>query len=218
MGGSSFWRVPRLYGFEGKPGGSPPSCGSHTKRKRTHQGKLHVYVKGMGWWRQKKQIGSRFLRGFTRFGVPCVPQRWTKFKSKTKSSSREVSIRVSVFSVVYFSRGTLPKKKGKEKGTWLGDLDAHHKNWQTPKSKRFRNSGSELCRSAFKTKKTKDLGEIASAGAELCGWASLVVPSPSNPMSSKHQDEHTTPMPAFLNKCFFCPKSISQQSSPGVGV
>ena len=37
-----------------------------------------------------------------------------------KSSSREVRIRVSTFSVVYFSRGTLPPKRGKR--ALLGDL------------------------------------------------------------------------------------------------
>ena len=38
----------------------------------------------------------------------------------TRSSSREVRIRVPFFSVVYFSRGTLPPKKGKRE--LLGDL------------------------------------------------------------------------------------------------
>ena len=39
-------------------------------------------------------------------------------KMATRSSSREVRIRVpEFFAVVYFSRGTLPTKKGVKKGT-----------------------------------------------------------------------------------------------------
>ena len=38
-----------------------------------------------------------------------------------RSSSRELRIRVPTFSVVYFSRGTLPTKKG-ERRALLGDL------------------------------------------------------------------------------------------------
>ena len=37
--------------------------------------------------------------------------------------SRELRIRVPTFSVVYFSRGTLPTKKRGEKGHLAGDLD-----------------------------------------------------------------------------------------------
>ena len=49
-----------------------------------------------------------------------------------RSSSREVRIRVSFFSVVYFSRGTLPPKTGKR--ALLGNLDTgggcHQTNFQ----------------------------------------------------------------------------------------
>ena len=46
------------------------------------------------------------------------------YKSRPQSSSREVRIRVPTFSVVNFSRGTLPKKRGKRHycGTLALDL------------------------------------------------------------------------------------------------
>ena len=43
--------------------------------------------------------------------------------STSRSSSREVRIRVPFFQDVYFSRGTLPTKKGVKKGTILDELD-----------------------------------------------------------------------------------------------
>ena len=42
--------------------------------------------------------------------------------SPARSSSREVRIRVPFFSLGYFSRGTLPPKKGREGHQFLGDL------------------------------------------------------------------------------------------------
>ena len=43
-------------------------------------------------------------------------------RSPTRSSSREVRIRVPLFAAVYFSRGTLPTKKETVKGHLVGDL------------------------------------------------------------------------------------------------
>ena len=59
--------------------------------------------------------------------VPCQlsdtkrNEEVTKYTSKSRSSSREVRVRVPFFSVVYFSRGILPQKRG-EKGNYWGTL------------------------------------------------------------------------------------------------
>ena len=64
--------------------------------------------------------GSSFFSGLS-----ADAKSLTRGLNKTpRSSSREVRIRVPfLFSVVYFSRGTLPPKRNGFKRALLGDLD-----------------------------------------------------------------------------------------------
>ena len=53
------------------------------------------------------------------------PEYFRRPKTKARFFSREVRIRVPFFGFVYFSRGTLPTKKGK--GHYLGEIEGSQK-------------------------------------------------------------------------------------------